>query len=172
MKWLSLFMPLGFLVSCSSAPKYETKVQSVDIQKFMGQWYVIAGRFTPFEVDVYNAIETYTWNSQENRIDIDFTYNKGSLTGPVKKIPQKGWIYNKNTNSHWKVSPFWPLKLDYLILAVAEDYSWTVVGVPNQKYVWIMAKDAKISKDTVGQIMQKMKDEKYNMEEIIFVSHK
>lgn len=60
MKWLSLFMPLGFLVSCSSAPKYETKVQSVDIQKFMGQWYVIAGRFTPFEVDVYNAITIRT----------------------------------------------------------------------------------------------------------------
>ncbi|MFN7263067.1 MAG: lipocalin family protein, partial [Pseudobdellovibrionaceae bacterium] len=68
------------LFGCSSfSSKDETMktVAQVDIQKFMGDWYVLAGRFTPFEKEVHNAVEVYTWNEKEQRIDIGFTYNKG-----------------------------------------------------------------------------------------------
>ena len=32
---------------------------------------------------------------------------------PVKTIPQTGIIVDKDSNAHWKVSPFWPLKFDF-----------------------------------------------------------
>ncbi len=171
MKILSLISVLVF-VGCSSQPKFEKTVDRVEIEKFMGPWYVMAGRFTAFETDVHNGIESYTWNKEENRIDISFTYNKKSFEGDKKSYPQKGWIYNQSTNAHWKVQPFWPLKFDYLIVDLAPDYSWTVIGVPDQKYVWIMARDYNIARPKIDEIIKSMSDKGYDMKNLVFVPHK
>jgi apolipoprotein D and lipocalin family protein len=156
----------------SNAEIEKMTVPKVDIQKFMGNWKVLAGRFTFLEKDVHNGIEIYTWNEEKERIDIGFTYNKGSFDGPLKSIPQKGWIENKTTNSHWKVSPIWPIKADYLILAVADDYSWTAIGVPNQKYLWIMARTTTNQDDTIKTALKAVELKNYRTDEIVRVPHK
>lgn len=171
MKYLSILSLIMF-VGCSSTPKYEKTVDRVEIEKFMGRWYVMAGRFTPFETDVHNGIESYAWNADKSQIDISFDFNKGGFDGSKKSYPQKGWIHNATTNAHWKVQPFWPLKFDYLIVDLASDYSWTVIGVPDQKYVWIMARDYTISRDKIDEIIKSMADKGYNMNELVFVPHK
>lgn len=160
------------LSSCSSMPKYETQINQVDLQKFMGKWYVVAGRFTFLEKEVHNGIETYEYDKVNEKIIIGFNYNKGSFNGPVKSVPQTGWVYNKTTNAHWKVSPFWPLKLDYLIVGLAPDYSWTVIGVPNQNYVWIMARDYNMTQAQLDQIIDEMKKRNYNMNDLVKVPHR
>lgn len=168
------------LLSCSCVhstgnmdDQFDFKIaDKIDIPKFMGRWYVLAGRFTFLEKEVHNSVETYTWNEKEKRIDIDFRYNKGSVTGPVKTVPQTGWIFNTQTNSHWKVSPFWPLKMDYLVVAVAADYSWTVIGVPNQKYLWIMARDYKNAEATIAEAMKAINTSGYRSDQLDYVPHK
>jgi len=143
----------------------------VEIQKFMGPWYVLAGRFTMFEKDVHNALETYTWNEKENQIDIGFTYNKGSLEGEIKSIPQTGWIENTTTNAHWKVRPLWPLKLDYLIVDLADDYSWTAIGVPDQDYLWIMARDWKNPEPIIAEAVKRLQAKGYRADNLVRVPH-
>jgi len=159
-----------FMISACSA-KYERTVNHVDRNKFMGAWNVQAGRFSFLEKDVHNAVETYTWNAKDERIDIDFRYNQGSLDGKVKKIPQKGWIYNTKTNAHWKVSPFWPLKFDYLIIALGQDYEWTAIGVPNQKYLWIMTREKQVSKEKIKDMIKEVNSLGYRIDDIVYVPH-
>ena len=137
----------------------------------MGDWYVLAGRFTFLEKNVHNGLERYTWNEAKQRVDIDFTYNKGALNGPKKSIPQKGWIFDKATNAHWKVSPLWPFKFDYLIVALAEDYSWTAIGVPDQKLLWIMARDWKNPEPTILEALKALDAQGYNTKDIVRVPH-
>lgn len=156
--------------ACSTSGYYKT-VDSVDLPKFMGDWYVLAGRFTFLETGVNNAIERYKWNEKENRIDVDFTYNKGSLKGELKSIPQKAWIDDKTTNAHWKVSPFWPLKFDYLVIDLASDYSWTAIGVPSQKYLWIMSRSRKDAEATVQNAVKRLQEKGYNVENLVLVPH-
>ncbi|MDO8938641.1 MAG: lipocalin family protein [Methylicorpusculum sp.] len=174
MKTLILIMA-WMLCSCSSFTSKELPVQTVnavEIPKFMGKWYVLAGRFTFFEKEVHNGVETYSWNEESQRIDIDFTYNRGSFNGELKSLPQKGWIYNTKTQAHWKVSPFWPLKFDYLIVALAEDYSWTAIGVPDQKYLWIMARDWKNPDSVVAAATRALKDAGYDAQNLVTVPHR
>lgn len=114
------------------------KVNSVDTKQFMGRWYVIANIPTFIEEGAHNAIETYTWNEKEKRIDIDFRFNKDAFDGELKKYPQKAWVHSDSGNE-WRVQPIWPLKFAYLIIDLAPDYSYTVIGVPNRKHVWVMA---------------------------------
>jgi apolipoprotein D and lipocalin family protein len=171
--FMGLILNLIFLltIGCSTAGGHVNTVQSVDIDKFMGDWYVLAGRFTFLEKDVHNGLERYTWNKEENRIDVDFTYNKGSLTGPKKSIPQKGWIFDKVTNAHWKISPLWPLKFDYLVVALDENYRWTAIGVPDQKYLWIMARDWRNPEATIDEAVKQLEKVGYNTKDLVRVPH-
>jgi apolipoprotein D and lipocalin family protein len=138
----------------------------------MKKWYVIAGRFTFLENGAHNAVEEYSWNSEKERINIDFYFNKDSFDGKIKKIPQKAWIQNKETNAHWKVSPFYPLKFDYLIVALADDYSWTAIGVPSQKYLWIMADHWYFSDKKLDKVKAKLDEVGYSTKEITRIPQK
>lgn len=153
------------ITSCASK-NYSRTTSAVDLERFMGKWYVIAGRLTFMEKGAHNAVEVYRWNTKEKRIDVDFTFRKDAFTGPLKSIPQKAWIENTNTNAHWKVSPFWPLKFNYLIIDLAPDYAWTVIGVPGQEWVWIMARDWQMDETTLAMIIQRLKDSGYNTKDI------
>ena len=152
----------SLLISSCSTPRFMDTATDVKLKNFMGSWYVLAGRFTFLEKDVFNAVEQYTWNEDEKRIDVSFNYNKGSFDGIKKSIPQKAWVENHTTNAYWKVSPLWPLKFDYLIVDVAEDYSWTAVGTPNQKYLWIMARDPKKAQEVIAEVVQRLNKKGYD----------
>lgn len=165
------FLVVMMTIFCACTAKYEKTVVKVDRDKFMGDWYVMAGRFTALETDVYNGIETYTWNDKENRIDVDFRYNKGSFDGPLKKFPQKAWIVS-NDNAHWKVQPFWPLKFDYLVIGLDPEYRWTAIGVPNKKYLWIMSRDPKFPRKEIDQILKTLQESGYNTSDIEYVQHR
>ena len=171
-------MSLLPLLSCTSKAdkKYgplKTIETKVDIPKFMGTWYVIANIPTFLEVGAHNAVETYTWNEKENRIDIGFTFNQDSFDGKVKSIPQKGWIYNKSTNAEWRVQPFWPLKFAYLIIDLAPDYSYTVISVPNRSYIWIMARTPTMDETLYKKIIEKAQNQwGFDISKIEKIPHK
>lgn len=143
-----------FWQSCVSGPAYNKTVAKIDLERFMGKWYVIASRATFLEKGAHNAIETYTLADNGKDIDIDFRFNKDSFTGKEKEIPQSGQVYNEATKAHWKVSPFWPLSFDYLIIAVDENYQWSVIGVPNQKYLWLLGRRPNFSDAEIRDILQ------------------
>lgn len=124
-----------------------------------------------FERNAYNSKENYTWNKKENRIDIDFSYTEGSIKGPLKHIYQKGWINNHVTNATWKISPFWPLNFSYLIIAIDLNYEWTVVGVPNQKYLWIMAITPSISPELLNKIKNEIQALGYSTDNMRMIKH-
>ncbi len=169
---LKTILPLLLtLIGCGHATYTKTS-DFVDRDKFMGSWYVLAGRFTSFEKDAYNAVEKYTWNEKKQRIDIDFSYNKGSLKGTHKSIPQTAWIVDSKTNASWKVSPFWPLKFDYRIIAVDPvAYHWTVIGVPDEEYLWIMARDPHLPQERISAILKHVEELGYDSKNIVFVEH-
>jgi apolipoprotein D and lipocalin family protein len=72
---------MTFLIGCSSVD-YNQTITKLDKDRFMKKWYVIAGRFTFLEKGAHNAVEIYSWNAKEDRIDIDFYFNKNSFDGP------------------------------------------------------------------------------------------
>jgi apolipoprotein D and lipocalin family protein len=161
---LILIMTLP-LMSCARK-EYSKTVEHLEVDSFMKKWFVIAGRFTFMENGAHNAVEEYVFNEKKNRIDINFYFNKDSFNGSVKKIPQKAWVVNEKTNAHWLVSPFWPIKFDYLVIALAEDYSWTAIGVPSEKYLWIMADRWDINDEELDEMIKTIKASGYSVENI------
>ena len=105
-------------------------VRYVDLERFVGAWYVIESIGLGAEEGAHDEVETYTLR-EDGRIDIALTFRDGAFDGPEKSIPQLGWVHDwPETNAEWRVRPFWPLSLAYLIIDLDENYAWTVVGHP------------------------------------------
>ena len=140
-------------------------VPYVDIEKFMGDWYVIANIPTIIEKNAFNAIENYKLNSR-GEIETTFSFYQNSPNGNKKVYTPKGYIYNKETNAEWRMEFLWPIKLPFLIIDLAEDYSYTVIGYPNREYVWIMSRNIELDEVTYGKILNNLELVGYDISKI------
>jgi len=119
-------------------------VDYVDLDRFMGPWYVIANIPTFLEKDAHNAVETYSLND-DGTIATTFTFRKGAFDGKPKKYSPKGFVTNSETNALWGMRFIWPIKADYRIVYLDDDYTQTVIGRQSRDFVWIMARTPTIS---------------------------
>jgi apolipoprotein D and lipocalin family protein len=135
-------MTLTLGACAARGPEMET-VDYVDIERFMGDWYVIANIPTFLEKEAYNAVETYALND-DGSIATTFTFRKGGFDGEEKEFNPKGFISDTSTNATWGMRFVWPIKADYRIIYVDDDYSKTVIARQKRDFIWIMARSPQI----------------------------
>jgi len=164
---VALFLLVIFLIAACKEETMEPlkTVDYVDIECFMGDWYVIAIIPNFIEKDAVNGIESYTL-LDNNRVQIDYIFRKNSADGKQKHLKPKAWIYNTQTNSEWRVQFIWPIKVPYLIIDLAEDYSYTVIGEPSRKFVWIMSRKPTLEDEKYESIIQKLSQVGYDASKI------
>lgn len=119
-------------------------VAKVDLPRFMGDWYVIASIPTYIEKEAFNAVESYTL-LPDGTIDTVFTFNKGSSDGEPKRYNPHGFVVENTNDAVWGMQFVWPIKAEYIIAYLADDYSSTVVARNSRDYVWIMARQPMLS---------------------------
>ena len=144
-KHMALAIAGSFLLSgcASDAPEMPT-VEYVDLERFMGPWYVIANIPTFLEKGAHNAVETYRLND-DGTIGTTFTFNKGSFDGEQREYNPKGFVLDTETNALWGMRFVWPIKADYRIVYLDADYSQTIIARQKRDFVWIMARTPTIS---------------------------
>lgn len=74
----------------------------------------------------------------------------------MKTTKLKGFV-SKRSNAVWAVQPFWPVRAEYLIAHVADDYSTTIIARSARDYVWIMARTPSIDASVKGDLLAKTK---------------
>jgi len=174
---LILFISLG-LIGCSSnqmlvgsSLKPMPVVDYVDLDRFMGDWYVIATIPTFLERDAYNSIETYQ-RANDGTITTIFTFNKGSLNGPTKTYRPRGFVKDKRTNAIWDMQFVWPIKADYRIVYLDDNYQQTIIGRNSRDYVWIMARIPTISQQDYSNLVARVDSLGYDLDDLQKVTHK
>lgn len=165
MKFLLIIPLLLLMLSCKEEKAHPT-VDYVDLDRFMGDWYVISIMPNMFEKKAVNSIETYEMTDKGD-IEITYTFFKGSREGKKKVMHPKASVYNKETNAEWRVQFFWPVKFPYLVIWLDEDYETTVIGVPNRKYAWIMSRSPEIDKEHYREILSYMKATGYDVDKLM-----
>ena len=157
---LALFPILG----CQTLDPIHT-VAFVDLNRFMGEWYVIANIPTTIEKDAYNAVESYRL-AEDGTIETTFTFNKGGFDGPLKTYNPRGYIQDQESNAVWGMQFFWPFKAEYRIIFLNQDYTITVIGRTKRDYVWIMARQPIISDEDYALILNFLQDEGYDISKV------
>lgn len=141
----------------------------IDLQRFMGAWYVIG--FIPIHVpllpmfserDAHNAVESYVLRP-DGTIETTYTFRRGAFDGPEVRFTPTAKVTNSPVNSEWKMKFAWYLPAsDYLILHLDPEYRSTVIGVPDRRYVWIMARNPEISSDEYQSLLRVVAQKGYD----------
>jgi len=140
------------LAACAgSGPEMKT-VDHVDLERFMGDWYVIANIPTFLEKGAHNAVETYEM-STDGTIATTFTFRDGSFDGDKKEYNPKGFVRDTGSNALWGMRFIWPIKADYRIVYLDDDYSQTIIGRQKRDFVWIMAREPNISEEDYAMLL-------------------
>ena len=127
-------------------------VDYVDIERFMGDWYGIANIPTFLEKGAHNAVENYAL-SDDGTIATTFTFRDGAFDGEEKEYTPRGFIRDTETNATWGMRFIWPIKADYRIVYLDDDYSTTIIGRQKRDYVWIMARQPEIPEEEFEMLL-------------------
>ena len=171
-KWPLVVVLLAALVGagCATQPERQAiRTESyVDIERFMGDWYVIASIPTFLEKDAFNATERYTLND-DGTIKTTFSFRKGGFGGDQKQYNPRGFIFDTESNAVWGMRFVWPFKSDYRVVYVNDDYSQTIIGRNKRDFVWIMARTPSIPDEDFFSHVQLIQDQGYDTSKLIRV---
>ena len=160
---IMLFVVLGALTGCGAVTPIHT-VEQVDLERFMGDWYVIANIPTPFEKGAHNAVESYTLNDK-GEIETTFTFRKDSFDGKEKVMRPRGFVRDES-NAVWGMRIIWPIKAEYRIIYLTDDYSQTIVGRSKRDFVWVMARTPTIPDADYNKMIDFIAEQGYDLSEV------
>jgi apolipoprotein D and lipocalin family protein len=166
----SLLSVLG-LSACSSPHAPMKTVDYVDLNRFMGDWYVIAAIPTFLEKESYNAVESYALTDEGN-VATTFTFREGGFDGKKKEYHPMGFVVDKKTNALWGMRFVWPIKADYRVIYLDKDYSQTIIGREKRDYVWIMARSPQIPEQDYATLVKFVADLGYDTSKMRKVPHR
>jgi len=164
MRVLPLLYAALVLGGCSSvAERPPLKLAPrVDLQRFMGDWYVIGSIPTAIEAGAHNAVESYRLEP-DGRIATTFTFRSGGFDGALRRYQPTGFVLEPESNAVWGMQFIWPVKADYRIVYLAEDYSATVIAREKRDYAWIMARTPAIPDALYRRLLGVLAEQGYDI---------
>lgn len=148
----------------SQGPALET-VDYVDLDRFMGRWYVIANIPTFVEKGAHNAVERYEMNP-DGTIATTFTFREDGFDGELKEYTPKGFVRDDPSNAEWGMRFIWPIKADYRIVYLDDDYTQTIIGRNKRDYVWLMARTPQIPDEDYERLKRLIAEMGYDLDEL------
>ncbi|MCA8970990.1 MAG: lipocalin family protein [Planctomycetes bacterium] len=167
----ALFL-LALTSSCTSYPPLPT-VQSVDLDRFLGDWYVIGHIPASSEASAYNAVESYR-RGEDGEILTTYTFRDGGFDGPIESMHPTGYVTDQATHATWgmRFAWWWPFKLEYLITYLDDDYRTTIIGRTARDYAWIMSRDPRVSEREFAMLVEELRRQGYETAKVRRVPHR
>lgn len=124
-------------------------VDHVDLDKFMGEWHVLADVATPFDKGATDPLEIYRRNA-DGTIATTYQFVRD---GETRTMRARGFVENKQTNAEWGMQFVWPIRADYRVVYLDPEYQYTIIGRNRRDYVWIMSREPHIPVDTFEDLI-------------------
>jgi apolipoprotein D and lipocalin family protein len=124
---------------------------------------------TLFDKGTHETTTTYTWN-KDGYFNV-LTCAKKNDDGKTCTYTSK--LFPDDANSgKMKAQFIWPFKIDYWVIAIADDYSWVVVGHPDHKFLFIMSRKPSMDKNLYAELVAKCKEMGYEVDKLTCQGHK
>lgn len=121
-------------------PKVPEPANDVDLERYLGLWYELGRYENRFERGA-EAVTAHYSLRPDGKIRVFNSCHLGSVDGPRKDAEGKAFPIAGSGNAKLKVSFFGPLYVgNYWILDHSEDYSWSIVGEPSGRYLWLLSR--------------------------------
>jgi len=163
------------LAACSPAgPSGNSSVpqpaKPVELKKYMGHWFELARYENQFERGCEAVTADYSLRD-DGMVRVLNACREGGIIGKRKESEGKAKIVADSGNAKLKVSFFGPFYGDYWILDHANDYSWSIVGEPSGRYLWILTRTPTPSEKTSDMLVEKAKTLGYDVDMLRWTHH-
>ena len=175
LKTIQLIMKKSFLLSlcaifmagCTSAQKVDNStVATLDLQRYLGDWYEIARFDHRFERGLEFCKANYTLR-EDGKIAVT---NTGIKNG--KQKTSNGKAKTTDTPALLRVSFFGPFYSDYRVFLLDADYQWALVGSKGADYLWILSRTPELPKNTIDTILIEARRRGYDTSKLVWVKQK
>lgn len=168
-----LGLPLIAGYACANKEKASSvqSVSKIELNQYLGSWYEIARKPMYFQKKCAKDVTAnYTLGTNGN---IQVTNRCLDKNGQEQVAHGEAYVVNSPKNSQLKVS-FLPKALrwlpvgrgDYWIVKIDPDYQVALVGDPQKKYLWLLARTPKISQSTLNEYQEYAKSIGYDLSDL------
>jgi len=150
-------------------------VASVDLDRYLGQWYEIARYPNRFQRNCAGDVTATYAPRSDARIDV---INRcRAADGAVIEARGVARVVDA-TSAKLKVR-FAPAVLsplpfvwgDYWIIGLAADYSWAVVASPDRRYLWILARTPALDSGQRAAALDAARTNGFDVEHLTWTNH-
>ncbi len=166
---------LAIVAGCASGPVGNIAVpqpsKPVETARYLGKWFELGRYENSFEKDCEGVTAEYGL-LDNGEVSVRNTCRQDSPAGKVKVADGRARIVDTATNAKLKVSFFGPFYFgDYWVLERSDDYSWSIVGEPSGKYLWILTRSPKPGADVQKLLTEKASRLGYDVGLIRWTKH-
>jgi apolipoprotein D and lipocalin family protein len=170
-KCIALLIASLLLTACATFRQSEPLPSAgmVDLEQFIGQWYVIASMPSAFDGEARNAVHIV--ERQQRGFSITYRFDGSSGSGEPTEFTSSATVLNPGINTEWKVRVAWPFNTTYRIIDIADDYSWALVGHPDRTNAWVLSRTPQMDAPIYSDIVLNLQDLGYNIGRLRHVVH-
>jgi apolipoprotein D and lipocalin family protein len=170
MKKILCFLLFG-LCGCAQIPKGLIAVKGFEVNRYLGTWYEIARLDHSFERGLINVTATYSLNMDGSLRVVNRGFDP--KMNNWKEVTGRAYFVSQKDIGQFKVSFFRPFYGGYNILEIDEpNYSYALICGNSKSYLWILARQSKLSETVIASLTQKAKDLGFDAGALIYVEHK
>ncbi|HKI84487.1 MAG TPA: lipocalin family protein [Candidatus Krumholzibacteria bacterium] len=158
--------------NAESAPQHPPRVvDDLQLSRYVGRWYEIAHIPNRFQSKcASNTTAEYTLQ-EDGRIEVINRCRKEN--GKIMEARGIARIASGGNPARLEVSfvsilgkqLFWG---DYWVIGLDADYEWAIVGHPQRKYGWILARQPSLDDATLARIVARLKEAGYDPRDFEF----
>ena len=153
------------LAACSKDFDNST-VKEFDLSRYLGEWYEVARYDHSFECGMDNTMAQYILQDDGKVVVLNTGWKDGKfkLAEGKAKYPDPA-----DDPGHLRVSFFLFFYSDYNVLALGENYDWSLVGSKSPKYLWILSRTPSLPESTIEHILAIARARGYDTDSLIWV---
>jgi apolipoprotein D and lipocalin family protein len=137
-------------------------VAYLDLQRYMGGWFVIANIPYFAEKDCFDSVEGYALRP-DGRIDNKFACREKSFDAPMQpQLKTVATVYDRTSNAEWRVPLFNVIRVKYFVIDLDSEYRWAVIGHPSRRYGWVISRTPSLPDDIYAGILQRLRGQGYD----------
>lgn len=160
-----LFLLLCMVCCCTKLTVDNSVIDSLDVNRYLGEWYEIARYDHRFERGMENTRAIYSMRD-DGMIDV---INTGVKDGERKE--SKGKAKLTDTPALLRVSFFGPFYSDYRVMMLDADYQYALIGSGSDDYLWILSRKPLLPDTVKQQVIKEAQRRGYDTSKLIWVKH-
>ena len=129
----------------------------IDLQRFMGTWYVIGRVPNPIERGHVASVNEFQLRGDQ-KVSIRYRYRDG-FSEPQQELTVRASVDEKSGNHNWRTWFYKIVPTHTRVLEVAPDYSWAMLGYPGREMAWIFARQPDMDKELYKELATRLRDD-------------